>query len=666
MEELVACARCGRTRPASSNSTLKGGCPFCLLSFALTDDDFSLPADGPSPAPPRRIGPYLILASLGAGGMGAVYQARHEGLNRVVALKLLRPEFASRPGFPERFQREGQLLAAMSHPHIIGVHDVGCEGGTYYLAMEYIAGANLRARLERGRLPVDEAVKIFAQICEGLQYAHARGVVHRDIKPENLLLDEHGAVKIADFGIAKLLDLSLSSGARTATNTMIGTRSYMAPEQLEPGKAVDHRADIYSLGVVFYEMLVGELPLGVFAPPSRKAAVDAQLDSPILQALAKDAKDRPQSTASFRKLVTKSLSSPSASAPRRTSRRQYWAALTILASLATLLLAMHRVNLHTPTPIAQGDASERQTIVLSHGARVWDVAFVPQTSQLATAGEDGLVKFWNPSGGQPVSSLMAYPQAMLGYLRLAFSPDGTMLATAGGESLARLWTLPRGKSPPVLKQLLKGHGREIVALAFSPDGKLLATASHDRTARLWSTEDGHLVATLAGATDPLLCVAFSPDGSTVAAGAMNGGVRFWDLAGKSRQLSAGHAKRIWSIVFARQGDLLVTASHDQTVKLGDPSKKRVQHTWDAGSEVWSAAISPDGKIVACGTQDGRVLAWNAADGRQLADRMLHSAPVVSVAFSRAGDKLATASLDGAAKLTDCPALTRRNTSATAP
>ncbi len=157
--------------------------------------------------------------------------------------------------------------------------------GLFFIVMEYVDGVNLRQTIRSGKLTPKEALAIVPQICEALQYAHDEGVVHRDIKPENILIDKKGRVKIADFGLAKLLGRESKDHALTATNHVMGTVRYMAPEQMEGSRSVDHRADIYSLGVVLYEMLTGELPLGRFAPPSEKVQIDVRLDEVVFRSL---------------------------------------------------------------------------------------------------------------------------------------------------------------------------------------------------------------------------------------------------------------------------------------------------------------------------------------------------------------------------------------------
>jgi serine/threonine protein kinase len=239
-----------------------------------------------------------VLGHLGTGGMGCVYRVRERDSGRISALKVLPRELAADPAFVERFEREARTLARLRHPHIVGVHGFGQAGGFCFLLMEFVDGANLRQALQSGRFTPQQALALIPPICEALQAAHAEGVLHRDIKPENLLMDAEGRVKIADFGIAKLLEGPGASSAEeytlTRTGARIGTPHYMAPEQVETPEQVDHRADIYSLGVVFYELLTGELPLGRFPAPSIKAGLDARVDDIVFRALAKERELRQQ------------------------------------------------------------------------------------------------------------------------------------------------------------------------------------------------------------------------------------------------------------------------------------------------------------------------------------------------------------------------------------
>jgi tRNA A-37 threonylcarbamoyl transferase component Bud32 len=241
-----------------------------------------------------------ILELLGKGGMGAVYKARQKSLDRIVALKIINPHAAENPSFAERFSREARSLARLNHPHIVTVHDFGETDGLYYLIMEYVDGANIRQLIRAKTLTPAEALAIVPPLCDALQYAHDEGIVHRDIKPENILVDAKGRVKIADFGLAKLVGRNPAEVTLTATHQAMGTPHYMAPEQFEHPLEVDHRADIYSLGVTLYEMLTGELPMGKFAPPSHKVQVDVRLDDVVLRALEREPGRRYQSASAVK------------------------------------------------------------------------------------------------------------------------------------------------------------------------------------------------------------------------------------------------------------------------------------------------------------------------------------------------------------------------------
>ncbi len=351
--EPRACSRCGA---ALTPGALQGLCPRCLLELnvgthtEMTADDAGPHGTeaAPRPAPPtleevaRQFPGLEILELLGRGGMGAVYKARQKQLDRLVALKILPPRSGDDSAFAERFTREAKALARLNHPGIVTLYEFGKvdaqpstinpqpSNGLYYFLMEFVDGVNLRQLLAAGRVAPREALAIVPQICDALQYAHDQGIVHRDIKPENILLDRRGRVKVADFGLAKIVEgrdasprLLPTDGAAvppslTEAGKIMGTPKYMAPEQIEAPGDVNHRADIFSLGVVFYEMLTGELPLGKFQPPSRKVKVDVRLDEVVLHALEKEPERRYQQASQVKTAVETIAGTPGAAAPAGT------------------------------------------------------------------------------------------------------------------------------------------------------------------------------------------------------------------------------------------------------------------------------------------------------------------------------------------------------------
>ncbi|MFT5302880.1 MAG: tRNA A-37 threonylcarbamoyl transferase component Bud32 [Mariniblastus sp.] len=286
---------------------LPGGlCPPCLMAAArFSQENYdrtqAIPGSDQTPSIQNmaRLFPELdFIEFVGRGGMGAVYKVRQKNLDRMVALKV----FLDRPDDPEfaaRFQREARALARLNHPNIVTVHDFGIRDDVHYLIMEFIDGLNLRQLTSEERLAPEMALQMVPQLCDALQYAHDNGVIHRDIKPENLLLDTAGRINIADFGLAKMSGKE-HNGTLTRTQQVMGTLNYMAPEQRERPTEVDHRADIYSLGVVIYELLTGELPIGRFLPPSSKSSVNTELDEVVMRALEKEPDRRYQQATEFK------------------------------------------------------------------------------------------------------------------------------------------------------------------------------------------------------------------------------------------------------------------------------------------------------------------------------------------------------------------------------
>ena len=272
MAEKRTCPKCGKDLAANAP---EGICPQCLMAVGLpTGVDADEAADSQDQG-------VIATSATPPGGF--------------VPPQSLPPTIGADPAFAERFTREAQSMAKLNHPRVVSIYDFGrTDDGLFYFIMEYVDGTDLRHIIQTGQITSDEALAIVPQVCEALQFAHKKGIVHRDIKPENILLDKEGNVKIADFGLARLMDKPTTAYTLTQAGQRMGTPHYMAPEQIEGAHEVDHRADIYSLGVVFYEMLTGQLPIGQFDPPSQKVQVDVRLDSIVLKTLAHEPERRYQ------------------------------------------------------------------------------------------------------------------------------------------------------------------------------------------------------------------------------------------------------------------------------------------------------------------------------------------------------------------------------------
>ena len=382
--ETPKCPQCGTPLPAGA---LAGLCPACLLKQGAADETATGGPTPPFQPPPiAELAPLFpqldILELIGKGGMGAVYKARQKELDRVIALKILPPGIGDDPAFAGRFAREAKALAKLNHPGIVTLYEfgqVGAHGVTrptgsqpstlnlqplYYFLMEFVDGVNLRQLLHAGRIAPREALAIVPQICDALQFAHDQGIVHRDIKPENILLDRRGRVKVADFGLAKLVgtdagrsaehplgmaatananEPSRCSALLTAAGKVMGTPNYMAPEQKEHPDAVDHRADIYALGVVFYQMLTGELPGKRLEPPSHKVEVDVRLDEVVLRALERKPELRYQQVSEVKTCVETIAQTPVAGNDAPFTDKQHqapWSPLLILMSIGLTILCV--------------------------------------------------------------------------------------------------------------------------------------------------------------------------------------------------------------------------------------------------------------------------------------------------------------------------------------
>ncbi len=382
---IAKCPRCGREMPPGAAVQL---CPRCAAAFLqATQTEMSGATEPkrtftpPSAADLAPAFPELeILELLGSGGMGAVYKARQKDLDRIVALKVLPPGIGQDPAFADRFAREAKALAKLNHPGIVTIYQFGQAAGVpcassraeastigpqppmtgpqpagvspvpapYYFLMEFVDGVTLRQLLERGRISPREALAIVPQICDALQYAHDQGIVHRDIKPENILLDRRGRVKVADFGLAKIVggaeaipsvaaspagsaqpegaaQSSPLAEALTRAGKVMGTPTYMAPEQAERPDEVDHRADIYALGIVFYQMLTGEAPRAPLEPPSKKVHIDVRLDEVVLRALEHEPARRYQQASQLRTAVETVAATSTTAGPEpaaQTAQRQ--------------------------------------------------------------------------------------------------------------------------------------------------------------------------------------------------------------------------------------------------------------------------------------------------------------------------------------------------------
>jgi Tol biopolymer transport system component len=393
-------------------------------------------------APGERLGPYEIIATLGAGGMGEVYQARDTRLDRIVAVKILAPEIALAPEARQRFEREARTISQLSHPHICALFDVGQHEGTEYLVMEMIDGQTLAERIAKGALPIELTIKYAAQIADALDKAHRRSIVHRELKPANVMITKTG-VKLLDFGLARPAPVGAPSAATAAavssTGGLAGTLQYMAPEQFD-GRVADHRSDIFAFGAVVYEMATGER---LFGRPPRSLA-PAALDRLVRVAIAVDADDRWQSARDITLQLEAIDATRSSQAERvpagRGAARLPWAIAAIAIAVAAVLSVF--AARRGAVPASSVSAPIRFAIAPPTGNAFWDnleatpLAVAPDGSRVGFLASDGRTqRVWIRS----MSSMDAAPvSGTEGARSLFWSPDGRSIAFFAAGKLKRI------------------------------------------------------------------------------------------------------------------------------------------------------------------------------------------------------------------------------------
>lgn len=620
-----------------------------------------------------------LVRLVAVGGMGRVYEARQDAPSRTVAVKVMREGLASENA-ARRFEYEAEVLARLRHPAIAQIHTFGIhatERGTVpFFVMEFIEGARpITSYASEERLPIRRRVELFRRVCAAVAHGHHKGVIHRDIKPGNVLVDAAGDPKIIDFGVARSLDEDRRDATvMTRAGDVVGTLRYMSPEQLGlEGEDVDARSDVYALGLVLHEMLVGALP---YEPRGRsvleavRLLADARpMPEVVERAVARDGRVGRSDARNLATIVGTCLEKRPAdryaTAVELEAELGRWlAGEPILASPPTAFESLVRVaRRHRAATLAAAVVllsllgavvgigsfsvqAERQRLLAVEARRIAEQRERDADEQAAAARSQLYIS--NVLLAAEARDRDNIPEA-----RRLLAAAETLVGDAGTANPTELSCLAATLDESV--RVLGGHAGVVTAVAWSPDGSLLATGAPDGVVRVHRRPerfDADEPLVLAGHEGPIWGVAFSPDGGQLASASGDHTVRIHDLGGARRAVVLeGHEATVYSVAFAPDGRRLLTASRDRTARLWNTA------TWAedgrlSGHEgtVYAAAFSGDGARIATASFDRTVRLWDAATGGELKRLAGHEERVFHVAFSPDGTTLASASEDGTVRL----------------
>jgi WD40 repeat protein/serine/threonine protein kinase len=637
-----------------------------------------------------QIGPYKLVEQIGEGGFGIVFlAAQQQPVRRQVALKIIKPGMDTRQ-VVARFEAERQALALMDHPHIAKVLDAGTTGdlpnpSLPYFVMELVKGIPITRYCDEQQLTPRQRLALILPVCQAVQHAHQKGIIHRDLKPSNVLIASYDGVpvpKVIDFGVAKALGQELTDRTlMTGFGGIVGTLEYMSPEQAEfNARDIDTRADIYSLGVLLYELLTGTTPLtkqrlkeaGMSealrlirdeeppTPSTRLSAckdglasisaqrkldparltreVRGELDWIVMKAVEKDRSRRYQTANGLARDLERYLHDepveacpPSTSYRLRKFARKNRKLLGVATAFALLLISATLVSLGqairaTQAEHATGQEKDRAEAETRRAHRnLYD-------AHMRLAQSD-----WEEARVKRVVELLEEHQPL-----------------PGEEDLRGFeWYYLKRLTDTALRTL-KGHRGQVWSVAFGPEGKRLASAGDDCKIRMWDLATGQEISVFDGHAQPVVSVAFSPNGKRLASGSSDGTVKLWDPAsGQEVQTLKGHTNRVVSVAFSPGGRQLASACQDGTVKLWDTASGRPLRTLTAHSRfVTCVAFGPDGKTLATAGADKLLKLWHTATGQEIRSLEGHTDEVSSVAFSPDGKQLVSAGLDRTVRLWD--------------
>lgn len=679
------CPECGTQLPAEGTDGL---CPKCLFGVVLDDHGdrpTAVSADEPTlaggehpyakarPTDPAAsdessyFGDYRLLNEIGRGGMGVVYKARQESLNRTVALKLiLAGQLASEQDL-QRFHAEAEAAANLDHPGIVPVYEVGENSGQHYFSMGFVEGESLAERIADGPLPPAEAAECIAKLAQAVAFAHDRGVIHRDLKPANVLLDASDQPKVTDFGLAKQVE---GGSELTATGQVLGTPSFMPPEQASGQiNEITSRSDVYSLGAVLYAALTGR-------PPFQAAnAIDT-----LMQVLERE----PVSPRVLNANVPQDLATVCLKCLEKEPRKRYASAADVADELGRYLRGEPIVARQISTIDRAWRWCRRKPAIASLSAAVVlaTVAGLVGITILWLRAENNRTRALNFAFTAELAREQAQDEAEQRRQLLYRSDMNVAMQAWEDANIGRVLELLQRHRPQDGQADLRGfewhhlhhlcrrsqnvptlqHDQPVQAVTYHPIKDEVATGSTDGAIRIWNTKTGRLTDTVPALPRPATTLCYSSDGRWLAAGGDDGNIVVCDADSGEVQFKLQPAGRIQDMAFTPDGSSLIVAPGLGAMLDIDINSSKVRRAYqNRTGPMWSVAVSPDGQQIAAGCDNGDIILFSAERPDERTVLRGHTNRVWALAYSPDGATLASGGEDNLAKLWDTESETELKT-----